>query len=184
MNKDKINEIIRVDHAGEYGARYIYEGQIKAFKLKKDIESESLVTEMKSHEDEHFEYFDKKIIENRVRPTLMTPLWKAGGYALGFATAMIDKKAAMACTTAVEEVIDEHYQEQLDNIVDNEDSIEPSEKKQLSELKRKIIKFREDEIHHRDIGYDNDAEQYKYFAPLSSFIKIITKTAIAVSKKI
>ena len=182
MDKNKISEIIRVDHAGEYGARYIYHGQIKAFDLKKDYESKSLVSEMKTHEDEHFEYFAKKITEKRVRPTIMTPIWKIGGFALGFATAMLDKKAAMACTTAVEEVIDDHYQEQLNEIEDVQ--INKDNKKELSELKKKITKFREDEIHHRDIGYENKADEYKHFSSLSSFIKVITKTAIAISKKV
>lgn len=182
MNKDKISEIIRVDHAGEYGACYIYQGQIKAFDLKKDQESKSLVSEMKTHEDEHFEYFDKKIIKKRVKPTIMAPIWKIGGYALGFATAMLDKKAAMVCTTAIEEVIDEHYQEQLNEIEEAE--INNDNKKELLDLKKNITKFREDEIHHRNIGYENKADEYKHFSSLSSFIKVITKTAIAVSKKV
>ncbi len=184
MNKDKIAEIVRVDHAGEYGARYIYEGQIKAFKLKKDQESLKLVTDMKSHEDEHIEFFDQEIIKNKVRPTIMSPLWKIGGFGLGFVTAMLDKKAAMACTTAVEEVIDEHYQQQLEDIEFDSNHCDNEKKEKITQLKEKITKFRDDEIHHRDIGYANDADQYKYFSPLSAFIKIVTKTAIAVSKKI
>ena len=112
----------------------------------------------------------------------MTPIWKIGGFALGFATAMLDKKAAMACTTAVEEVIDEHYQDQLDEIAHIE--TDKNSKKELSDLKKKITKFREDEIHHRDIGYENKADEYKHFSSLSSFIKVITKTAIAISKKV
>jgi 3-demethoxyubiquinol 3-hydroxylase len=184
MIKQKIEEIIRVNHAGELGAKYIYEGQIKAFKIKKDYDSKVLVENMKLHEDEHFDYFDKRIISDQVRPTIMSPLWKIGGYGLGFVTAILDKKGAMACTTAVEEVIDEHYKGQLD-FFDKERKY--SDKKKISksdELEQKIIKFRDDEIHHRDIGYDHGAEKYRYFKPLTSFIKIVTKTAIAISKKI
>ena len=118
----KISEIIRVNHAGEMGAKVIYDGQILALKLKKDFETLKIVEEMKAQEVEHFNFFDEKIKQKKVRPTLMQPIWGVGGFALGFITAMIDKKSTMVCTTAVEEVIDEHYQEQiheLDYIIEN-----------------------------------------------------------------
>lgn len=175
MNK-KLEEIIRVDQAGEFGAKVIYQGQIDALRLKgADKETLDLVKHMKEQEDEHFDYFNDKIKKEKVRPTAMYPIWKVGGYALGFLTALVDKRAAMTCTTAVEEVIDEHYQEQLDYL-EKEGGNE--------ELKTKIKKFRDEELEHRDIGYDHDAKELPYFKPLSSLIKATTKFAIAVSKKI
>lgn len=184
MLRKKLEEIIRVNHAGEFGAKYIYEGQIKAFKLKKDQESLKLVEEMKTHEEEHYDYFDDKITKEEVRPTLISPLWKVGGFAMGFLTAFVDKKAAMACTTAVEEVIDEHYQDQIDYI-ENEKKYLPKESSdEINDLETKIKKFREDELHHRDIGYENDADEYRFFKPLTFAIKTITKSAITISKKL
>ncbi len=184
MLRKKLSEIIRVNHAGECGAKYIYQGQIKAFEIKKDHESKKLVEEMKEHEDIHFDYFDEQIVSRNTRPTLISPLWKVGGYAMGFLTAMADKKAAMTCTTAVEEVIDEHYQEQLNFIEGEKEHLSENEKPEIEELEQKIKEFREDELHHRDIGYENHADEYRFFNPLSLAIKTITKSAIAISKKI
>lgn len=184
INRAKIAEIIRVNHAGEFGAKVIYDGQITALKLKKDQESVDLVVHMKKQEDVHFDYFNKKITQDKVRPTLMQPLWKAGGFAMGFLTAILDKKAAMCCTTAVEEVIDEHYQDQIKYIEKEREFLDENEKKELDELKEKIEKFRQEELEHRDIGYDHKASDLAYFTPLSAAIKFATKTAIAISKKI
>ena len=102
---DKISSIIRVDHAGEFGAKVIYGGQIAALKfkgaLKKgDPETLALIEYMKLQEDEHFDYFNQEIIDQKIRPTLMQPIWKVAGFGLGFLTAMLDKRAAMACTAA------------------------------------------------------------------------------------
>jgi len=177
----KLQEIIRVDHAGEMGAKVIYDGQIAALKLKKDYETLKIVEHMKEQEDVHFDYFDAEIRKQKVRPTVMQPLWKVGGFALGFVTAMMDKRAAMACTTAVEETIDSHYKEQIQEI---EKEISAGENAELSELKNKIEKFREEELEHRDIGYEQHAADLKYFTPLSAFVKATTRFAIAVSKKI
>lgn len=183
----KLHEIIRVDHAGEMGAKVIYAGQIAALKLKKDHETLKIVEHMKEQEDVHFDYFDEKMKREKVRPTVMQPVWKVGGFALGFITAMLDKKAAMTCTTAVEETIDLHYQEQILAIkqeLENEKVSDILGVRHLSELKEKIEKFRDEELEHRDIGYEHDAADLKYFAPLSAFVKATTKFAIGVSKKI
>jgi len=180
----KLNEIIRVDQAGELGAKVIYQGQIAALKLKKDEKTLKLVEHMLEQEVAHFNYFDEEIKKRRVRPTVMHPIWKAGGFALGFITAMIDKKAAMTCTTAVEEVIDEHYLEQIKVLEKQEETPDASNKEEVRDMKEKIIRFRQEEIEHRDIGYENDAAKLAIFKPLSLFIKATTKFAIAVSKKI
>lgn len=179
--KNKLHEIIRVNHAGEMGAKVIYAGQMAAFKLKKDEESLKIIRHMKEQEDAHFTYFDEKMKKEQVRPTAMQPIWKVGGFALGFLTAMLDKKAAMTCTTAVEETIDLHYQEQLNEV---EEELKSNNSAELKDLNEKIEQFRREELEHRDIGYEHDAGQLKYFTPLSAFIKATTKFAIAVSKKI
>ena len=127
---------------------------------------------MKEQEDVHFDYFDAEIRKKKIRPTVMQPVWRIGGFALGFFTALLDKRAAMACTTAVEEVIDEHYKSQLNTLEKEE------------ELKTKIEKFCSEELEHRDIGYENKAAELSYFKPLTRFIKATTRFAIAVSKRI
>lgn len=180
----KIEEIIRVDHAGEFGAKVIYSGQIAALKLKKDHETLKLIEHMKEQENVHFDYFDSEIRRQKIRPTLMQPVWKVGGFALGFLTALADKKAAMTCTTAVEEVIDEHYQEQLSDLTKAEENLSEDKKIEVRNLKEKIAKFREEELEHRDIGYEHKAAELNCFTPLSMLIKATTKFAIAVSKKI
>lgn len=178
MTNKKIQELIRVNQAGEMGAKVIYAGQRAALKLKKDKETVAIIDHMKQQEDVHFDFFNNLMKQKKVRPTIMHPVWQIGGFTLGFVTAMIGKKAAMTCTTAVEEVIDEHYQEQLNYLesINKDDNID--------ELAEKISKFRDEELEHRDIGYDNDAEKTILFKPLSKFIKGTTKFAIAISKKI
>ena len=182
--KKKLHEIIRVDHAGEMGAKVIYAGQIAALKLKKDHETLELVRHMKQQEDVHFDYFDDEMKRQKIRPTFMQPFWKVGGFALGFFTALADKKAAMTCTTAVEEVIDEHYQEQIKTLEKEEIFLDGSEKKEVANLKKKIAQFREEELEHRDIGYEKNAADLVCFAPLSAFIKCSVRLAIAVSKRV
>ncbi len=180
----KCHEMIRVNHAGEFGAKVIYDGQIAALKLKKDADSVVMVKHMKEQEDVHFDYFDAEIKQQKIRPTIMQPIWKVGGFALGFLTAIVDKKAAMVCTAAVEEVIDEHYQAQIKILDEEIKKLDGEEKEKIEKLKAKIIKFRDEEIEHRDIAYDNNARDLQCFNPLSKFIKSTTKFAIAVSKKI
>lgn len=173
LTKDqKIHQAIRVNHAGEYGAKQIYAGQAAVFKFKKDSETASLINHMKEQEDVHFNYFNQKIIDEKVRPTLMQPIWKVAGFALGATTALMGKKAAMACTVAVEGVIDEHYQNQLNNLEGCDD------------LKENIEKFRQEELEHRDIGLKNNAEDLAIYKPLSFMIKNASKLAIAISTKI
>ena len=130
-DKKTLEEIIRVDHAGERGAIKIYEGQLLALKtFKQDEELKRKIEDMREHEREHFEFFDKEIQKRNIKPTKLLPLWDLMGITLGFSTAMLGKKAAMLCTASVEEVIDEHYKNQIDQIeVDEKD------------LKEKIIKF-------------------------------------------
>ena len=146
-NKKKIEEFIRVDHAGERGAIKIYEGQLLALNtLVKDEDMKKTIEEMREHEREHANFFEKEIKKRGIKPTKFLPLWDLLGVGLGFGSTILGKKAAMLCTASVEEVIDEHYQNQIDQIENDE-----------KELKSKIIKFREDELHHKDIAYEQGA---------------------------
>lgn len=180
----KLEEIIRVDHAGEMGAKVIYDGQIAALKLQKDDATLQLVQHMKEQEDVHFDYFNSAIKKQKIRPTAMQPLWKIGGFAMGFFTALAGKKAAMTCTTAVEEVIDEHYREQVAALTREEEFLDDEQKKELGALREKIEKFRAEELEHRDIAYENKAAEFAAFLPLSFAVKCATKFAIAVSKRV
>lgn len=170
---DDIASMIRVNHAGEYGAKRIYAGQLAV--LGDDPKLKKLLTHMAEQEQVHLEYFEKEIAERRVRPTALQPLWHVAGFALGAITAHISREAAMACTVAVEDVISEHYQSQLDALKDN-----AKEKK----LRAAIKKFKEEEEEHGHIGLQNDAEQAVAYSLLSKAIKAGARLAIAVAKKV
>ncbi len=173
-NKKILEEIIRVDHAGERGAIKIYEGQLLALKTFKQNEKLKLkIEEMKEHEKEHYEYFDKEIRKRNIKKTKLLPLWDLMGVTLGFGTAMLGEKAAMLCTASVEEVIDGHYKDQTYKLKDDE-----------QDLKEKIKKFREDELHHRDIAYENGATKKGLYGLLNKVIKTSSRIAITISEKI
>jgi ubiquinone biosynthesis monooxygenase Coq7 len=174
ISKNKIEEFIRVDHAGERGAVKIYEGQLLALNtLVKDEKLKKTIEEMKVHEKEHCEFFEKEIKKRNIKPTKLLPLWDLLGVTLGFSSTLLGKKAAMLCTASVEEVIDKHYQNQIDQL-------DKSEK----ELKNRIIKFREDELHHKDIAYEKGATKKGYYSILDKVIKTGSKIAINISEKI
>ena len=166
-----LEEIIRVDHAGEYGATRIYDGQIAVF--GKNSKIGKTIKHMADQEQEHIDKFNELILEHRIRPTALLPLWNVAGFALGASTALLGEKAAMACTVAVEKVIGEHYQEQLDLLKDDH-----------KDLKKTISKFRDDELEHHDIGIDHDAESAPGYRIMSKVIEFGCKTAIAISKKV
>ena len=169
-----LEEIIRVDHAGERGAIKIYEGQLLALKtIKQDETLKNIIEEMKDHEKEHLEFFEKEIQKRNMKPTYLLPLWDLMGISLGFGTALLGKKAAMLCTASVEEVIDSHYQNQINQLNSNE-----------KKLREKIIKFREDEFKHKDIAYEKGATKNGIYSILDKIIKTGSKIAINVSEKI
>ena len=173
-NKRKLEEFIRVDHAGERGAIKIYEGQLLALKtIMKNDDLKNKIEEMKVHEEEHAEYFDKEIKKRKIKPTKFLPLWDLLGVGLGFGSTILGNKAAMLCTASVEEVIDEHYQNQINKLGEDE-----------KELKKKIIKFREDELHHKDIAYENGASKDGLYSILDKAIKTGSRIAITISEKI
>ena len=172
-NKKLVEQFIRVDHAGERGAIKIYEGQLLALKtLMKNDELKEKIEEMKQHEKEHSEFFDKEIKKRNIKPTKFLPLWDLLGVGLGFGSTILGRKAAMLCTASVEEVIDEHYQNQINRLEDDE-----------KELKKKIIKFREDELHHKDIAYENGASKEGLYSVLDKLIKTSSRIAITISEK-
>ena len=173
-NKNKIEEFIRVDHAGERGAIKIYEGQLLALNtVIKDEELKKKIEEMKIHEKEHADYFENEIKKRRIRPTKFLPLWDLLGVGLGFGSTILGKKAAMLCTASVEEVIDEHYQNQINQIESDE-----------KELRNKIIKFRDDELNHKDIAYNEGATKDGLYSILDKIIKTGSKIAINISEKV
>tara|TARA_B100000674_G_scaffold250006_1_gene206121 strand:- start:401 stop:934 length:534 start_codon:yes stop_codon:yes gene_type:complete len=172
-DKKLLEEFIRVDHAGERGAIKIYEGQLLALKtLMKNDQLKEKIEEMKEHEKEHAEFFDKEIKKRNIKPTRFLPLWDLLGVSLGFGSTILGSKAAMLCTASVEEVIDEHYQNQINKIQDDE-----------KELKEKIIKFREDELNHKDIAYANGASKEGFYSILDKLIKTSSRIAITISEK-
>ena len=173
-NKKKLEEFIRVDHAGERGAIKIYEGQLLALNtIYKDNQLKETIEEMREHEREHCDYFENEIKKREIKPTKFLPLWDLLGVGLGFGTTLLGKKAAMLCTASVEEVIDKHYQDQINQIKDDE-----------KELRDKIIKFREDELHHKDIAYEKGASKEGFYSILDKVIKTGSKIAINISEKI
>ena len=172
-NPKKLEEFIRVDHAGERGAIKIYEGQLLALNtIKKNDKLKKTVEKMKIHEKEHAEYFENEIKKRNIKPTKLLPLWDLLGVGLGFGSTILGDKAAMLCTASVEEVIDKHYQNQIYQIEDDE-----------IELKKKIIKFRDDELHHKDIAFEEGATKEGMYGVLYKIIKTGSKLAIKISEK-
>jgi ubiquinone biosynthesis monooxygenase Coq7 len=167
---DDIAAMIRVDHAGEFGAVRIYEGQLAVLG---NTPAADAIRHMAAQEQRHLQTFDRLIVERRVRPTALEPVWRVAGFALGAATALMGEKAAMACTAAVEEVIDEHYAGQIAKLGDDD-----------QELKATVADFRADEIAHRDAALAQGAEQAPGYRVLSEAIKAGCRLAIALSTRI
>lgn len=162
--------MIRVDHAGEYGAVRIYEGQLAVLK---NGPAADLIRHMAQQEERHLKTFDRLINERKVRPTALEPIWRVAGFALGAATALMGEKAAFACTAAVEEVIDEHYAGQVAALDGKDDS-----------LKATVEEFRAEEAEHRDTALQNGAEQAPAYPLLSAAIKAGCRVAIKLSERI
>ena len=171
-NDEQIEQMIRVNQAGEFGAKRIYEGQLVVLKNDKKYK---IIKRMANQEEEHLKAFNKMMVEKGVRPTILSPLWNIGGFVLGATTAFISTEAAMACTVAVEEVIDKHYESQ---------KILLRKKRKEKKLLKTIEKFRLQELEHKNIGLKNDAEKTKNYRNLTRGIKVITSMAIFLSKRI
>ena len=165
-----IDRIIRVDHAGEYGAKRIYEGQLAMLKGKPEA---AVVRRMYEQELAHLQEFERLMVERRARPSALHPIWHVAGFALGAATAWLGPKAAMACTVAVEEVIDEHYRQQAETLGADE-----------KPLAATIEKFRADELHHRDAGLAHGAQEALAYPLLTAAIKTGSRIAIWLAERV
>jgi ubiquinone biosynthesis monooxygenase Coq7 len=168
--KTDVAAMIRVDHAGEYGAVRIYEGQLAVLGRRA---SGDTIRHMAEQEQRHLKKFDALINERKVRPTALAPVWQVAGFALGAATALMGEKAAFACTAAVEEAIDDHYASQIEALGDSD-----------PDLKKTVEDFRADEAAHRQTALDNGAEQAPGYKLLSEAIKAGCRVAIKLSEKI
>ncbi|WP_284944867.1 demethoxyubiquinone hydroxylase family protein [Acidisoma cladoniae] len=168
--RETVAQMIRVDHAGEFGAKQIYAGQLAVLGRgpKGDI-----LRHMAAQEQVHLDSFSKLIVQRRVRPTALLPLWQVAGFALGAVTAAMGTRAAMACTVAVEETIDAHYAAQSAELTEDE-----------APLRDMIEVFRAEELEHRDIGLENEAELAPAYRLLSAVIKIGCRAAIRISEKV
>lgn len=165
-----VERVIRVDHAGEYGAKRIYQGQLAVLR---GTRWEPLLRHMQAQEQAHLDTFSRLIAERRVRPTALLPLWHVAGFALGAGTALLGHRAAMACTVAVEEAIDEHYAAQEASLGEDE-----------APLRQDIARFRAEELEHRDIGLAHEAERAPAYRLLSAAIKAGCRLAIRLSERI
>lgn len=168
--RQRIDRMVRVDHAGEYGAVRIYEGQLAVLGRSADAPT---IEHMAEQERVHRATFEEMIADKRVRPTALLPVWHIAGFALGAGTALLGREAAMACTVAVEEVIDEHYAGQIADLGDTE-----------PELRQVFEKFREEELEHRDTGLDHGAERAPAYEVLTGAVRRATRLAIWLSERI
>ncbi|MES2120372.1 MAG: demethoxyubiquinone hydroxylase family protein [Pseudomonadota bacterium] len=165
------DSMIRVDQAGEYGATRIYAGQLAV--LRRNAPEAKLIARMAAQEERHLKRFDQLVAERRVRPTALQPIWNVAGFALGAATALISEKAALACTDAVETVIDRHYGEQLDALGAED-----------AELAADIAQFRAEELEHRDTAREAGAANAPGYPLLTAAIRAGCRVAIGLSKRL
>ncbi len=168
--REVLDEVLRVNHAGELGAQQIYRGQLA---ILGKSETGPILQEMLEQEQGHLAKFEELITQHQTRPTALLPFWRAAGFALGAGTALLGKEAAMACTVAVETVIAEHYQSQIDTLDETD-----------SELKATLTQFRAEELEHHDIGLEEGAEQSPLYGLLSEVVQAGCRAAIAVAKKV
>lgn len=169
--KDKLDNMLRVDHAGEYGAVRIYKGQLAVFGDHHPLSG--TIHHMKEQEHVHLARFNELLTEHGTRPTVLTPLWHVGGFLLGAGTALLGEKAAMACTEAVEEVIDDHYANQIKELGDEE-----------GDLAETLEKFRLEEVEHRETAVKHGAKETPGYELLSGLIKLGCRTAIKIAERV
>jgi len=169
----EINRMVRVDHAGEFGAVRIYKGQLAV--LGDRHPKSAMIRHMLAQEEVHLDRFNKLIAERGVRPTVLAPFWDVAGFALGAATALMGERAAMACTAAVEEVIDDHYQHQRDRLT--ETGADP-------DFEQTIAQFQAEEVEHRDTAIEHGAKETPGYGLLSGTIKAGCRAAIWLAKRV
>ncbi len=169
--EEMIKRMVRVNHAGEYGAVRIYEGQLAVLGKTSNAK---IIRDMLTQERKHLEKFNELIISRRVRPTAMMPVWHIAGFTLGAASALLGEKTAHACTVAVEEVIDKHYENQIQKL-------ESDDEKELGDL---FAQFQLEEIEHRDTAIEGGAKEAKHFSLISKAVKFSSRLAIWISMRI
>ena len=167
---DEIARMLRVDQAGEYGATRIYQGQLDVLGHSR---AAGIIRQMAEAENRHLAEFETLLARRRVRPTLLQPVWSVAGYMLGAATALLGERAAMACTVAVEEVIDEHYMAQAERLAEEDPA-----------LRDTLLAFRDDEIAHRDIAVAHGAEDAPGYELLTGIVKTGSRLAIWLSTRL
>ena len=173
-NSARLAEMLRVNHAGEFGAVAIYRGQRAVFAALPDkAATHDAIADMEAGEEDHLDIFNKLLGERKIRPTLLTPFWSVAGFGLGAATALMGEKAAMACTAAVEDVIEKHYAAQADALKHDE-----------PELTDIILKCREDELEHKHAAEAAGAEDAPGYRLLTAAIKTGCRAAIKIAEKI
>ena len=172
MKTPDTHRMIRVNHAGEYGAISIYEGQLAVLK---NSSVAPVIQQMLDQEKKHFDHFNETMKERRVRPTLLSPLWHVAGFALGAGSALLGKRAAMACTVAVESVIDTHYQDQLHQLQGESEE---------APLRALIEECHREEMEHHDTSLQNEAEQMPGYKPFTTAVKMASRLAIFLSKRL
>jgi 3-demethoxyubiquinol 3-hydroxylase len=170
-HKEFLHEVIRVDHAGEYGAKRIYSGQLSSTKLENDYK---IIEEMREQELVHLKFFEDQIKAKKIRPTALMPIWHGGGFILGKISALLGTKYSMICTDSVENVIESHYEEQISSL----DSLS------YKDLKNSIQGFKDDESHHKEIAQNYIGQMGVKDNAFYALVKYICKVAIAVSKKL
>ena len=175
LSTNRRDEILRVDHAGEFAAVAIYRGQLAVFERQSGRERiTAQLKEMEAEEQDHLDAFNKMLNAGNVRPTALSPIWHAAGFALGAATALLGEKAAHACTEAVETVIEEHYGDQITEL----------EAAGETELAARMTKFRDEEVAHKELAAAEGAAQAPGYPVLSALIRFGCKAAIRISEKV
>ena len=175
LSPTRRQEMLRVDHAGEFGAVAIYRGQLAVFERQHGRERiTGQLKEMAAQEQEHLDAFDNLLSAGRVRPTVLSPVWNAAGFALGAATALLGEKAAHACTEAVETVIEEHYGDQVSEL----------EAAGERELAARMSKFRDEEVAHKELASAEGASQAPGYPILSALIRFGCRAAIRISERV
>ncbi|XP_075686297.1 NADPH-dependent 3-demethoxyubiquinone 3-hydroxylase, mitochondrial [Rhinoderma darwinii] len=169
-----LDRIIRVDHAGEYGANRIYAGQMAVLGRSS---VGPIIQHMWDQEKDHLKKFNELMVSNRVRPTVLLPFWNVAGFALGFGTSLLGRKGAMACTVAVEETISNHYNNQIRTLMERD----PEKHKELLQT---IKKFRDEEMEHHDTGLEHDAELAPAYVLLKNVIQVGCRAAVYLSERI
>ncbi|XP_063718399.1 5-demethoxyubiquinone hydroxylase, mitochondrial-like [Symsagittifera roscoffensis] len=173
-----LDQILRVDHAGELGANYIYKGQLKA--LGSSSPAAKTIEDMWSHEKEHLATLEEMMPRERTRPSLLQPLWQCAGYTLGYASGLMGEKVAMACTDAVEEAIVDHYNEQIRELLEKQEENQDS----YEDVAQILSKMRDEEQHHMDVSKENDSESAPLYSVMKSVIKTGCKVAIFAAEKV